>query len=147
MANISPEAEREREKLMARFHAISWVLATGIPMALLIASEIAWPRQRDRPATAFAWALGIVLTLLYFNVLYWIYDKHVNRAETPGCFLQLVFFGFTGLVGGLILVVVWDLMRWIQYVVMRPPTRIHYCVSTPGFLYSGRKPQDADERA
>ena len=78
--------------------------------------------------------MGVLVPIAYVSIPYWIYHRQVNKRTRPGAFAVIAFLLMTGCAGGLILIVVWDALRWVLSKVLTPSTRVHYAVTTPGLV-------------
>lgn len=85
-------------------------------------------------ATLPGYFFGGFFLILYLAIPYMIYHNQVNNGEMTGCFAQLIFLLFTGVVGAVIVLWYWDLIRWLQKCIMKPAFEVKYSVNSKGML-------------
>ena len=116
------------------FNGISWLLCTFgliLPLGILLLIDSS---EFERANMLAGTCMLILFGATYLSIPYAIYHKQVNRNQPPNAALTLFFMLFTGILGGIALCLVWDFVRLIQSLIVRPERRIGYAVSTPGLL-------------
>lgn len=118
-----------------RFNAVSWLLCTAGVTVPFVAAEFLAPHPGDTAGVVAAGTLlGWCVVAAYLSLPYWIYHRQVNRGETPGAGAVLLFLAVTGVFPGILLVLVWDLVRLLQSKVMELGVPLRFGVSSPGLL-------------
>lgn len=113
-----------------KFHFISWLLC----MSGILIPAMAVSMLDDRDDALPGYFFGTVVLLLYLAIPYTIYHNQVVNGAMTGCFAQLVFLLFTGVIGAVIVLWYWDLIRWLQKLIMRPHFEVRYSVNSKGML-------------
>lgn len=104
-----------------------------------------------------AYFFGSFFLSLYLAIPYTIYHNQVVIGKMTGWFAQLVFLSFFGMVGilnremtwtfsqlvsflftiavvAVLILLYWDLIRWLQTLIMKPYFEVRYSVNSKGML-------------
>lgn len=127
--------ERQREATRRyvspdRFHFISWALC----MSGILIPAMAAAMMDDRDDALLGYFFGGFFLLLYLAIPYTIYHNQVVNGQMTGYVAQLVFLLSTGVIGAVIVLWYWDLIRWIQTRIMKPYFEVRYSVNSKGML-------------
>ncbi len=120
------------------FDITSWVVCVGVLLVPGWITAFQDPIQYSDSGSFLSefglLLLGSAFIAGFISIPYSIYHGQVAAGKEIGCGTTFFFVVITGVIIGILLLLLWDVVRFVLSIIMRPPKPVRFAVNSPGLL-------------